>query len=316
MESAYKSSDLVLIVPTKDRPQKITDLLDSLVNQTVGCGRIIIVDGGESIESIISSYADRLPIEYYACQPPGQIRQRNRALSKLDETTSLVGFFDDDIVLENQALEEMLACWNRREANTAGISFNIVNNPPIKHSWLRRLAGMDSDQLGNILKSGYNIPISPIDEDIKSQWLCGGATVWQQKILLQQHSCKEVRTNWAICEDIIFSYPISKEQPLYVCAAARVRHEHVYDHTQKMKHKYYGRNATLWRFYFVEEHPELSRLCFIWMILCQVIARLISGVVRLRLSDIQYAIGQVEGLFGGLSAIFQGVTIISILEEN
>lgn len=311
----YSGRDVAFIIPTKDRPDKMKNLLDSLARQTIGCGRVIIVDGGQSVKNIVMGFSGCLPVEYYECHPPGQIRQRNMAISLLNDQTPLVGFLDDDIVLEPRALEAMITFWNKCEPDTAGVSFNIVNNHPYRHSWMRAVIGMSSPQQGRVLRSGYNVATSPVISNLKTQWLCGGATVWKREIL-QKFINKEVCSRWAICEDVIFSYPIGKKFPLYVCNDARVRHEHVYDHTAKMKYRYYGRTVTLWRLYFVESHAELSRVFFLWMLLGQITARCISGIISFRMSDIQYAVGQIEGATIGLSALFRGSNLLSFLNED
>jgi len=311
----YKNTELAIIVPTKDRPQKIQDLLASIAAQTVSCGRIIVADGGNSVENIVMSFMDKLPVEYHAVFPPGQIRQRNKALSLLDDRTGLVAMFDDDIVLEPNAIEVMIEFWNNCKRETGGISFNIINNPPVKHSWLKAFVGMSSPKMGKILSSGYNVAISPVQNNIETQWLCGGATVWKKKIL-DKYINKEIDSKWAICEDVIFSYPIGKIYPLYVCAGAKVRHEHVYDHAAKRKHWYYGRTITLWRLYFVESHPELSRIFCIWMISWQIAARFVRGLLLLRHQEIQYALGQIEGVVLGLKAIYKDKDLLLLLNEE
>lgn len=313
--AGYIGQDLALVIPTRDRPQKLRNLLHSLANQTMPCGRVIVVASGQSVEEIVTSFVGRMPVEYHGCDPPGQIRQRNMGIRLLDERTRLVGSLDDDIVLEPDALEKMLAFWNRTEPETAGVSFNIENNPPYRHSWMRAVIGMSSPQQGQVLRSGYNVATSPVDTDLKVQWLCGGATVWRQEIL-KKFTNKEVHSRWAICEDVIFSYPIGKKFPLYACADAKVRHEHVYDHTTKMKYRYYGRTVTLWRLYFVESHAELSRMFFLWMLLGQITARCISGIISFRMSDIQYAIGQIEGTMIGLTGLLRGLNLLSFLNED
>ena len=229
----YTGQDVALIIPTKDRAQKIKTLLDSVARQTVPCGRVIIVDGGRSVRDIVMSFLDRLPVEYYTRSPPGQIRQRNRGISLLNDQTPLVGFLDDDIVLEPQALERMITFWNGCEPDTAGVSFNIVNSPPFRHSWARALMGMSTPQQVRVLRSGTNVATTPADAHLRAQWLCGGAAVWRKEIL-KRFTNREIYLRWAICEDVIFSYPIGKEYPLYVCADAKVRHKHVYDHTTKI----------------------------------------------------------------------------------
>jgi glycosyltransferase involved in cell wall biosynthesis len=310
----YTGTDLALIIPTKDRPQKLRDLLDSLASQTMLCGRVIIVDGGDSIENIVLGFGDKLPVEYYECKPPGQIRQKNIGISLLDERTPLVGFLDDDIVLEPGALESLITCWTDSEPETAGISFNIINNPPHRHSVPLSLIGMSSPQQGRVLRSGYNVLTCPVVKNLRTQWLAGGATVWRQDILLKFRQ-KEIHSRWAICEDLIFSYPIGKKHPLYVCAAAKVRHEHVYDHRAKLKHLYYGRTITLWRFYFAQLNPEISRLFFLWMLFGQITARGIGGLLTFQMKHVQYALGQIEGLAIGSYALLRGLDLAAVLNE-
>jgi len=307
--------DMALIIPTKDRPERVKTLLDSMAQQTVPCGRVIIVDGGRSVKDIVMSFSDRLPVEYWECHPPGQIRQKNKGVSLLDGRTSLVGFLDDDIVLEPKALERMITFWNECEPDTAGVSFNIVNSPSYRYSWVKALMGMSSPKQGRVLRSGYNVATTPVDSHLKTQWLCGGATVWRREIL-KRFTGREIYSRWAICEDVMFSYPIGKAHPLYVCADAKVRHEHVYDHAAKMKYRYYGRTVTLWRLFFVESHGEFSRMSFLWMVLAQISARFILGIFSFRMRHIEYAVGQIEGAIVGLRALHRGIDLLSFLNEE
>ena len=310
----YSGQDLAFMVPTKDRPGKIRDLLESLVAQTRACGRIIVVASGQDIGHLVRSYADQLPVEYHHCEPPGQIRQRNLAISLLDDGTPLVGSLDDDIVLMPDAVAAMIDFWNRAPAETAGVAFNIVNNPPYRFSVFKALIGMDKRQ-GCVLPSGYNVSTSPVSEDLKSDWLCGGATVWKQEIL-KGFPHQPIRSKWAIGEDVLFSYPVGKRFPLYVCTAAKVRHEHVYDHAVKLKHRYYGRTVTLWRFYFVEQHEELSAFHCAWMVAGQILARGVSGVFLFNPDDVQHALGQAQGLKTSLMAFFRGSSVLPLLDDG
>jgi len=311
----YSASDLAIVIPTKDRPAKIANLLASLVQQTVRCGRIIIVDSGEDLFEVVARFQEFLPIEYYRTSVQGQIHQRNRGLSLIEERTPLVCLLDDDIILDPYAFEAMISFWNNCELDTAGVSFNIVNMPRFKHTLLKSMIGMSSSKQGKVLLSGYNVFTSPVEQDIRTQWLCGGATVWKKKIL-DTYINKEIPSKWAICEDVIFSYPIGKRYPLYVCAGAKVRHEHVLDHKSKSKHRYYGRTITLWRLYFVESHAELSRVLYFWMLSWQILARCFAGLFLMRPQELQYGIGQMEGALAGLKAIFRRSSIFELLVED
>lgn len=311
----YTGEHLAVVIPTKDRPKIIYNLLESICHQTISCQRIIVVDGGDSVKNVVMSFSDKLPVEYFYCHPPGQIRQRNMAISRLDERTPLVTFFDDDIVLLPEAFENMVDFWNKCEPETAGVSFNIVNMNPDRHSWLKGIMGLSGPVQGQVLRSGRNTSIAFVAADLRTQWLCGGATVWQQAIV-KKYVNQEINAKWAMCEDLIFSYPIGKHYPLYVCAEAQVRHEHVYDHKIKMKYKYYGRTETLWRFNFEESHKELSRMSFLWVQFATIVARLFLGISSLQIRHFQFAFGQIEGIFAGIIALMRGRDLISLLDEN
>lgn len=314
-EDKYYGNDLAIIVPTKDRPVKITNLLNSLKKQSLLCGRIIIIDSGQDIKNIVDAFSESLPVEYYRSSVQGQIFQRNMGISLLDDKTQLVCSLDDDIVVEPNAIEAMIRFWNMCEPETAGVSFNIINSPPFKHTWFKAFIGMSSSEQGRVLSSGYNVAHAPVEKNIRTQWLCGGATVWKKEIL-KKFINREVSSKWAICEDVIFSYPIGKIYPLYVCADAKVRHEHVYDHKAKMQYRYYGKTIVLWRLYFVESHPELSRSFYFHMVLWQIMIRLLMGFFLLRPQEIQYAFGQIEGFLIGINAIIRKVSLLHILNET
>lgn len=311
----YSELDIAVIIPTKDRPQKIKNLLASLADQTVQCGRIIIVDSGQDIRNVVDSFSGTLPVEYHRSSVQGQIYQRNIGISLLGDSTELVCSLDDDIVLEPNAFEAMIDFWNSCEPETAGVSFAITNIPQNKHTWLKGLMGMSSLKPGRVLPSGYNVSGSRAESNIRVQWLSGGAAVWKRSIL-REFVNQEILSKWSICEDVIFSYPIGKQYPLYVCVDAKVRHEHVYDHKAKSKYRYYGRTIVLWRLYFVESHAELSRAAFFWMVLCQIISRFSIGLCFLRSQELQYAIGEIEGTLIGLNAILHKSNLLSLLNEG
>jgi glycosyltransferase involved in cell wall biosynthesis len=299
----YTGQDIAFIIPTKDRPQKITNLLQSIAGQKMMCGRIIIINGGQCIKDIVVAFSGALPIEYHDCQPPGQIRQRNMGITLLDSRTKLVGFLDDDIVLEPQALEKMVACWNRVDENTAGIGFNVINVPNHIHSFLRGFMLASSPVAGKILSSGVNVSIQNIRNDILPQYLGGGYTVWRREIIEEYHQ-ENLNTRWAWGEDVRFSYPIGKKYPLYVCAEAKVRHEHIYDQAPPAHvHQYQGRQGAIAIFYFVSSHSELSRPACLWMLSASAIANFVVGGMTLNPSLLKYAAGRIKGISICLKAV-------------
>lgn len=312
----YRFTDIGIIIPTKDRPEKIGILLNSIKDQSVDLGRILVIDGGESIKTIIDGFKNDLPVEYYECKPPGQIRQKIMGISLIDERTPLVGFFDDDIVLTENALNEMLNFWNtNNDENTAGVSFNIINAPGHRHNVIKGLIGLSSPEQGRVLKSGMNVSIVAVAHDIKTQWLSGGATIWKKDIL-KEYPQEDMRGRWAVCEDLMYSYPIGEKHSLYVCSKAKVRHEHVYDHLTKVNHIYYGRTEALRRYYFVSTNKELSQLWFFWHVVSFGITRILYGLMCLDERNLKLGIGSLSALIIITVAKILGKNIVRVIEKN
>lgn len=312
----YTGLDLAIIVPTKDRPDKVRNLLESLTKQTEKFGRLIIIDGGESVKDVVGSFAGRIPVEHYLCHPPGQIRQRNMGISLLSERTPLVAFVDDDIVFEKDAFAEMIACWNSNEKQTAGIAFNIVNFPPYTPSSIRRFFLIDAKEPGKVMKSGMPTPIVNVSRNIGSQWLPGGATVWRQNII-KKYKHQEIYAKRAMCEDLIFSYPIGRQYPLFVAHRAYCQHEHVYDHTTASKaHFYYGRTYMLWMLHFVSQNKDLSVLAYLWMGFGMISGDLLQGVLKGRRARLQKACGEISGIFTGLKYLLIKGDLVEGLKEK
>ena len=115
-------------------------------------------------------------------------------------------------------------------------------------------------------------------------------------LLIKRNSNKDIITKWAIAEDLIFSYPIGKLYPLYVCSKAHVRHEHINDYVTEKHELYHGYNQTIWLYYFVNENDDLSHTLFFYSVLVRLIGKLFIGIVKLDGTSIDFAKGQYKGM--------------------
>lgn len=294
-ESKLDSGEICVITPTKGRHRQLACLLKTLSRQTAPVGKVIIADGGRDAENLVTSYADKLPVIWLDCPHPGQILQRNLALQHLPDTARVVIYLDDDIQLEPDAVATLVAFWNVQKQTPAGVSFNLMNMPKQPDNWFRHVFVMASEPRGRVWSSGYNSPVTGLTEAIESQWLIGGATAWRRDILLG-HANEGISSRWAITEDLMFSYPISKSgEKLFVCADA-VGH-HIDDTpTQTFSAGVFrGNSAVLWRYLFVTAHPELSTLAMTWMVLGQTAGRIAQGL-RGNFWNFGYAVGYAKGL--------------------
>ncbi len=313
MINSFTSTDICVITPTKDRPHKIVNLLKSLSEQTQKVGRIIVVGSGQNIESLVLNYKVLLPIEYYHSELSGQIRQRKLGVSRLDSRTKLVATLDDDIILEVDAIEKLIAFWNTKDIRTAGVGFNITNLKKHKSSLFLALFYSSSEHPGRVLKSGLVTQISNIEKDIQSDWLNGGATVWKQDIILEKIHAKNIDAKWAPCEDLIFSYPISQEFNLFVSSEAKVLHDDISLPQMSFSLNFYrGKVLAYWLFLFVSQNVKLSITAWLIALLANVVGAFFKNIIKLRYRNLGYSFGL---FYGGISALVFFIFKVDIAEE-
>lgn len=310
----YSSSDICVLTPTKDRPHKIVNLLKSLSEQTSKVGRIIIVGSGQNIEKIVMDYADKLPVEYYHCEVPGQIRQRKLGVSKLDARTKLVATLDDDIILEKDTIEKLLDFWNSKNERTAGVGFNISNMKSHSYSRLRELFYASAKEPAKVLKSGLVTQLTNVAVDTKAEWLNGGTTSWRQDILIEKIHKKEVNAKWAPCEDLLFSYPVGKEYDLYVCASAKVIHDDIILTELPFSALYYrGKILSYWLLYFVKENKDLSVLAWFIALFTMATAELLVNILKGKFSYLGLPMGRYIGVLTGLIQMIRRKEITDLI---
>jgi glycosyltransferase involved in cell wall biosynthesis len=314
---SYAGTDLAVVVPTKDRPVQLGRLFESLAAQSTRVGAIVVVDHGGAAESVVERYKDILPVICIQCPVPGQLIQRRIGVEAIGPEFRLIGFVDDDMVFEADAMERMIEFWNAAPANTAGVGFNIVNCPPFRFSPVLKVFFRSSRRPGLVLKSGHNVDIQNIAEDAPTEWLGGGYTVWSAQVL-HRFPQDELHTRWAIGEDLRFSYPIGKRLPLFVCSRARVRHEHVNGARQGAKlHYFRGWKSVVSVCYFVQLHAEdFSTAACLWMLAAKCSARILLACLRLDYESLVRGVGETVGLFRASLALIRGNDMRPMLEDR
>lgn len=304
MTAKYSGREICVLVPTKDRPELVERLLLSLTNQVEAVGRIIIVATGTDIWSTVQRFSDRLPIDYRFTDQPGQIRQRNIGISMLDERTTLIACLDDDTELDAMAIREMVKFWNQALPNTGGVGFNIVTGGASSSSLLQTLLFLGHRKPGRVLRSGISTSVSHLQQSIASQWLSGGAAVWRRDVLVN-HPHKEIDTPWAIGEDLLFSYGVGKTYPLFVCAEAKLLHNHpARATTDKEWHYLHGKTQTLWVYHLVSSNRELSRSLWFFTVSLRITGKVLVGLATGRSDLLHFA----RGAMAAIGVIARGAT--------
>jgi len=303
-----RKNKLAIVIPTKDRPELVERLLDSIKDQTQLPDQIIIADGGdEPINDDLIGRFPELPIDRVGIRPPGLTKQKNAGVAAVKPGIDLVGILDDDIVLETGALESMFSFWANAEDKIGGACFNITNARPIDAmvtQMLKKIFFIDNRELGSVSKSGCVTPIWDAQETMPVRWLGGGYTTWRM-ILFDRWEFDEWFPANGLLEDVHFSYRAGKEYQLMVVADAKVQHieAHVSNKGEVLLGK---RQMTHW-VYFVSNHKDLSMAMCLWSCVGRMSVNLTRGIMRHDMGLTARAFGNLQGLgMVGLAAIIPG----------
>ena len=102
-----KKCNIAFIIPTKDRPEALENLLGSLSNQTTLPVEIVVVDSSkESIKCVLKKFPN-LNIKYQRFLPPSVSKQCNAGIKSINYAIPLIGICGDDTEFEREAIENI-----------------------------------------------------------------------------------------------------------------------------------------------------------------------------------------------------------------
>ncbi|OGQ46299.1 MAG: hypothetical protein A3H42_04585 [Deltaproteobacteria bacterium RIFCSPLOWO2_02_FULL_46_8] len=291
------NNPLCLIIPTKDRPQILARFLKSIQKQTVKPGLILIVDGGDqTVDKLLPDFPD-LNFQYLRVYPPGLSKQRNAGIKAVPKAFNLMGFFDDDYVLFEDAIEKMTTFWTHQSSKVGGASFNTMNSgclPSKKGLFLRRLFLLNRGLSGDILFSGIGTAQYPCDKTYRSQWLSGGSTIWRREVL-EKFTFDEWFAKYGVLDDLDFCWRVNKQYELYVVANAKVLHQQL-PRNELLASKITAVNHC----YFVSKYPEFSKLKLMWAFMGKILFQLFCFAKKRDPLSLKIVKGYIAGLNFGL----------------
>jgi glycosyltransferase involved in cell wall biosynthesis len=283
---------LAYVVPTKDRPEDLTKLLDSLARQTRRPDQIVIVDGGDAtVDRLVAGYP-ALPIDYVREYPPSLARQRNAGMAAVRPEIGVAGYLDDDLILDPDATERMAAFWEAADAQVGGAAFNITNQPRAEGGPFTRLFLMNGGRPGQMLSSGWPSQITTVTATIRTDWLYGGATMWRREVI-RDYAYDEWFVGHGYGEDVDFSYRVGQRFSLYVVADARVLHM---TRPIRLSSQYtLGRQQVINRLYFIRKAGGFSTTSVAWGMFGQLLVNLGASLVRLDSAGARRFAGNLAG---------------------
>ncbi len=210
---------VVVVIVTKDRPADLQQCLNSLRQQTVQPNRIVIIDGGITVESMVKQFG----CDYYASSP-GITRQRNKARTVIPSDTDIVIYCDDDTVWTNNVLERVIS--NFQNEQVVGVTGNFINESPygLLKKIIGTVTGTYTTKPYGVTKGIFNI-INPVMNVQTVQWL-PGAFMCYRWAKVKTIPFDEWFTDYGLGEDFDFSYRVARVGKLVADPAIQVEHHH------------------------------------------------------------------------------------------
>lgn len=292
---------LAIIIPTKDRPNELKLLLESIAKQEVKPAQIIIVDGGSNdSKDILNSSINLNNIDYIKKNPPSLTLQRNIGINMLKEEASLVAFFDDDIILKPGCLNNMMRFWERASSAVGGAGFNITGEiyKYKRPSLFAKIFLVDADNPSMILRSGFQSKVYFCDETKSAEWLVGCAMVWRKNIF-KAFMFDEWFSGYARYEDVDFSYRVGKKYKMYIIADAHVQH---FIKPERIEFSSaLGKMEVVNRLYFVRKNQLSIPLCY-WALSGLLLNNVVKAILGV---DIRYIYRVKGNLLGFIHIILE-----------
>ena len=285
---------LAFIIPTKDRPEQVKALLSSIINQECKPAQIIMVDASKDPsenKKTVNSFKD-LKIDYVSSYPPSLTKQRNVGLEKVAPEITLIGFLDDDVEFEKDSIREMLRFWQNSDEDLGGTIFNIVTDKPSSLFWPKQIFLMGNKKPGLMLRSGYNTKICPAQNDMYTQWLLGGVTIWRKKVV-DRFRFDEWFQGYGLFEDLEYSYRVGKHFKLAVASKARARHSYL--GINRSDNFQFGKMEIINRHHIVKSSPDLSLSLFYWASFGQLLENFLRILLHRKKGYFLRAMGNLNG---------------------
>lgn len=203
------SLKVAVVIPTRNRPSDLADLLTTVAGQSLTPARVIIVDSSDETSEILSSVTNKYV--YIKTNIRSAAQQRNIGLDWLwlnFRNCEFVAFLDDDVLLPTDYLERLVKLLASKQelCGVSGIAgFNTIYR---KGNFILDSIGITGRE-GSVTKACINIPVKPnqgIVTDV--DWLIG-CSVWRYFDISNLFFERDFFGS-SIFEDVIFSFSVRK----------------------------------------------------------------------------------------------------------
>ena len=217
-----------IIVPTRNRPENIRNLLASIERSTIHPAICIIVDSSDFIYKIPSC---SFPLLLESPSLRGQVKQRNYGINLLKEFGGVeyALLIDDDIVLKPDAILEAITGVRRHASSDprfVGFALNVTNLRKSNHLFRRLL--LHPKKPGAVTMSTFCSSLSNLDSDTECDWVLGGAAIWNLDFLIKNPNDYPL-TGKAYGEDLYYCSKVRGHARFTALSKAKCMHVDHYE---------------------------------------------------------------------------------------
>ena len=263
----FKKRNLAIIIASLGNKNYLNRCLKAIAKQSILPNQIVIVLPKGTI-----FHHNLHNLDIYYSKIKNQVFQRNLGISKLRRNIKILLQLDDRVILQKNAIRNLLSSWNQNSnQNIAGIGLNEISEVEkynffnshislLNILFLKIFEKFGIFKPGSVLLNGMCVQYSNLKKLTKVSWLKGGLSSYdlsKVKKIIYNRTFPKIK--WSVCEDLIFSYYLSKKYHLLVCsgAKAQILKKIVNNHDIKNEYclgKSYSQNLK----YFINTNKNLS----------------------------------------------------------
>ena len=306
-----------IIICTYNRPQKIVELVKSLVPYKSNYNKIIVVDSGDFPNQALKEIGEVLYLETNRKNQPYQ-----RHLGYLSSDADYLLYLDDDReIVNNQVFSRINQCI-MDYPDLSGIALNFID----KHSnstlnevpksiilkktgfakriirWLTAIPELSEGKLGFCGNRGAQPP-----KGGRTQWLSGGAFLATKSALFQNFNFQMFDIfdkRLGMGEDAIIGYGLAQKGSLIFDPTISFLHNDQRDSSYSVDIFAYARRVMFSRLYLSLEIQRISskslfvaRIHFHYYAFCRILGAFVNLLLAVKKKNLLYFQGMISGYF-------------------
>jgi len=275
-----------IVIPTRNRSEKLKKLLYSILKQTIRVSEIIIVDDSddfktkELVEQLQNSFseADITSRHFMSSKDDVKSISKARNFGAKIAKGNIVIFLDDDVIINKNYVEKILEVFDMFP-NALGVQGTVVN---FEYSHLenaiKKVFYYWHAEIGKcrMLPSGKTTHACFPSKIILCEWLFGLNVAYRRKVF-NEFSFNEKLIGYSLGEDKEFSYKIHKKYPnsLFQTPYAKVYHDYFPAKNSDECQNYIVTAYPIGFFYNNIKQTLKNKMIFIWSEIGRIILRVV-----------------------------------------